>query len=336
MSRKTKAFLKIGVSLGLLVVLFSQLDWQEAEELVGNANPLWLVLPVIVSVIDRVWMAWKWRLLLAVLAPPPKLLDAIRVYYVSSFQGTVLPFGGLGPDILRYIHLRSSGIERHTISLSIVLERIIGLVATTAVGVVGILALLSRLDPATPLHTVFLWLLAACLLACLVGFLVFFHGPTQRFLYRIFGLDRLGERLANRPSAQKVAEAVGSYRRAPREIATNLVLSVLEQLFPIVSLYTAALAFQIPLTLLDCLAVTPVTSIVKRIPIGYAGIGVREGAMVFILGLLGVGYSDTLVLSTALFFAYLVSLLPGAFWSFSSQSREIPRDALTTARASGT
>lgn len=148
MSRTTKTFLKIGVSLGLLVVLFSQLDWQEAEELVRNANPLWLVLPVIVSVIDRVWMAWKWRLLLAVLSRPPKLLDAIRVYYVSSFQGTVLPFGGLGPDILRYIHLRSSGIERHTISLSIVLERVIGLVATTAVGVVGILALLSKIGRA--------------------------------------------------------------------------------------------------------------------------------------------------------------------------------------------
>lgn len=325
MSKKTKTYLKIGVSLGILIVLFSRLDWREAEELIRNANPLWLLLPVIVSVIDRVWMAWKWRLLLAVLSTPPKLLDAIRVYYISSFQGTVLPFGGLGADIMRYVHLRSSGIEPHTISLSIVVERVIGLVATLMVGVVGILALLSKLDPASPLHTVFLWLLAGAGAACIASLLVFFHGPTQRLLYRMFRLDRLGERFRNRPIGQKLVDAIGAYQRAPREVATNLLLSVAEQLFPIVSLYTAAHAFQIPLTLLDCLAVTPVTLLVKRIPIGYAGIGIREGAMVFILGLLGVGYSDTLVLSTTLFLSFLLSLLPGAFWSLASPSRGVEK-----------
>lgn len=321
MSPKTKLFLKIGVSLGILVVLFSRLDWQEAEELVRNANPLWLLVPVVISVIDRVWMAWKWWLLLAVLSTPPKLMDAIRVYYISSFQGTVLPFGGLGSDILRYVHLRSSGIEPHTVSLSIVVERVIGLVATMAAGVVGILALLSKLDPASPLRPLFLWLLAGAIAACIAGVLVFFHRPTQRFLYRLSRLDRLGERFSNRPIVQKMVEAVGSYQRAPRAVATNLVLSIVEQFIPVLSLYTAAIALQVPVTLLDCVAVTPVTMIVKRLPIGYAGLGLREGAMVFVLGLLGVGYSDTLVLSTTLFLTFLASQLPGAFWGSISRRR---------------
>lgn len=315
MSARTKTLIQIGVSLAIVTVLYYRLDWAEAQALVRGANPFLLAVPVVVSAVDRVWMAWKWRLLLAVLCRPPSVLEAIRVYYVSSFQGVALPLGGLGPDILRYFHLRSHGVSAHAVTVSIVIERILGLVATIVAGVIGLIALQRELGADAGVPGGLMWLLLALLGASIAFFLSLFHDRSRPRIYRVLGLRPARGRLGRHPAAQKVVEAIERFRSVPGRVVANLLLSITEQLFSVISLYVAALALRIPLTITQCLAVAPLTVLAQRIPIGYAGIGIREGALVVLLGLFGVAYADIIVLSSALLLTFLVSLLPGAVWS---------------------
>ena len=261
-------------------------------------------------------MAWKWRMLLAVIAEPPSLYKAIKVYYISSFQGIAIPLGGLGPDIVRYVHLRSSRIPINAIAASIVLERIIGITATMMIASYGALSFARRLGSESEFSTSFIWAFTISLAAATISLLLLFHKFSQSLMAKVFRVNRLKKL----PLMQKTIESVQSFSYKPGEIGKNLLLSIIEQLFSVLSLYFGAMAFNISLSLYDCLAVAPISSLLQRLPISYAGIGIKEGAHVFLLGLLGVKFDNALVLSTSLFLAFLLSLLPGIIWTIGENN----------------
>lgn len=310
--KRAKVLLRVLVSAGVLYILFRQLDWQQASKILTSANLLWLIPPVVVMVIDRCWMAWKWRMLLAVLGPVPSLYDSIRVYYVSSFQGIAIPLGGLGPDIVRYAHLRSSDLSRHSVAISIVMERAIGILATGIVAVLaggGLVQKVGGLGDANVLSTILL--VGGGGSAVLGGLL--FSSRIQRRVYRLLTRSRV---LARSDTLERFAEALRQYRDVPGVILLNLVLALVEQFFSVLVFFFGGIALQVPVTLIDCLAVVPISSLIQRLPVSYAGLGIREGALVFLFGVLGVGYSEVLILSSVVFILFLVTLLPGLLWSF--------------------
>jgi len=311
-SRRAKFFLRVLVSAGILYVLFRQLNWQRASEIVAEANLLWVVPPAVVMICDRCWMAWKWRMLLAVLGPVPSLYDAVRVYYVSSFQGIAIPLGGLGPDIVRYVHLRSSEVSRHSVAISIVMERAIGILATGAVAVLGGILLTQKVGAVGGAGVMTGVLLTGGIGSAVLGGLLF-SPRIQKGIYRLLTRSSI---LAQNDTFKRFAEALRKYRDAPGAMFLNLVLALIEQLFPVLVLFLGGIAFQVSVTFVDCLAVVPISTLLERLPLSYAGVGIREGALVFLFGLLGVAYSDVLILSSAMFILFLITLLPGMLWSF--------------------
>ena len=76
----------------------------------------------------------------------------------------------------------------------------------------------------------------------------------------------------------------------------------------------------IGLDLLDCLVLIPPVMLITTMPISIAGWGVRETAMVYVLGLVGVSEADSLVISVIIGILFLiVSLLGGLFWLSGKQ-----------------
>lgn len=311
-SEVVKNLLRVLVSAGILYVLFRQLDWQQASEVVAEAKLIWLVPPMLVQVVDRCWMAWKWKQLLAVLGPVPSLYDSIRVYYVSSFQGIAIPLGGLGPDIVRYVHLRSSEISRHSVAISIVMERAIGILATGIVTVLGGSILMQKVGAFGGASALKGILLAGGIGSVVLGSLLF-SPRIQKEIYRLLTRSSV---FAQNNTFERFAEALREYRDVPGVVFLNLVLALAEQLFPVLIFFLGSIAFQVPVALIDCLAVVPIGILIQRLPVSYAGLGLREGTLVFLFGLLGVSYSNALILSSAMFILFLVTLLPGVLWSF--------------------
>ena len=315
------------MSLGLLALLVSQVDWTRSLPLIKRADP-WLLLALLgVYGADRVLMALKWRQLLRVLDPRLGPIGAVRVYYESSFVGFAMPLGGLGPDLVRYVRLLKLGIAPHVTLVSMVMERLVGLVATLALTAVG-LAVLAALAKGSALGDFALVASAGALIASAAAAgTVFLPLAAQA-----------GERLVRRfrraaDKAAKHVDAVRAFAARRRLLAANLGLALREQTTPVWTYWIGSRALDTPLSLAACLAVAPVTVMIQRMPISYAGLGLREGSAAALLVALGYDYSEVLVVLMTLFVVFVVSLLPGAVIFKRSPRLADPPPAYPSARS---
>lgn len=322
MKFRLRIALQFVISIALLAVLLSQIDWSRGLTLIRGADLRWLGAVLAIQVADRLLMALKWHQLLHVLDRRLTRSGAIRVYYESSFTGFALPLGGLGPDIVRFFRLRKQGIDPHVTLTSMLMERLIGIVATLALLVVS-LVVLSRLVEEATLRQVLSAAAIGAFFVVTAAVLLMFCRRCMRAVSRLLRWCAAAARV----ELDKYHEAAGIYASARPVLAGNLMLSIVEQLMPVLAFWAGSRALGAPLPLVACLAVAPVTSIVQRLPISYAGLGLREGSAAAILVALGYDYSEAVVLTMTLFMVFLVSLLPGAAISLLSGRPPVPATA---------
>jgi glycosyltransferase 2 family protein len=304
---RLRVALQLGASVALLAFLISRLDWQRSLTLIRGAAPLLLAAVVAIQTADRLLMALKWHQLLRVLDSRLGRWGAIRVYYESTFIGFALPLGGLGPDIVRFVRLRNRGIDPHVTLASIVMERLNGVVATLALVAIG-LVVLAGLAPQPALREFALVSAAiASVSGAVAATLIFYPGLGR-------GIFRLLKRPAAIDTARfaKYVEAARAYSARRATLAINLGLSMIEQTAPVFTLWVGSHALGAPVPWIVCLAVAPVAVVIQRLPLTYAGLGLREGSAAALLVALGYDYSAALVLLMTLFVMFFISLLPGA------------------------
>lgn len=309
MSKRVRFWLQLLVSGGLLGLMLSYLDYDEAAQILGQAQPGYLFLMFVIYVTDRVLMAWKWNMLLRVLDQRLSLYEAIKLYYISSFMGYLLPLGGVGPDVVRVYKLKEQGIRVTTATVSIVVERLLGLVATLLIAIVGGLLLLKILATGT-LDRVVTGLIIVTVVGTGLALLFVFHDGLRAQLLHLSRIKHLLER----EKFKEFAASLAAYKACKRVLLIFLALSVFENLFPVFDIYVAGMALDIPLTFVQCLAVVPIATVLERLPISLFGLGLREGSYVVLFGLLGVGYSEALMIGIVTFFTFLLSLAPGLYW----------------------
>lgn len=310
--------LQLGASAALLALLISRLEWQRSLALIRGADALLLMLVVAIQSADRLLMALKWHQLLRVLDDRFGRAAAIRVYYESTFVGFALPLGGLGPDIVRFVRLRSRGLSSHVTLASIVMERIIGAVATLTLIVVG-LAVLAQLAPQPALRG-FARLAAIVAAGAVAAAVAMIFAPAVA--RGVIGRFRLATSLVTARFA-KYVEAARTYSTRNLTLAINLGLSLIEQTAPVFTLWIVSYALHTPLPWIVCLAVTPVAIVIQRLPLTYAGLGLREGSAAALLVALGYDYSAALLLFMMLFVMFCISLLPGAIMLVRSKPQPL-------------
>jgi glycosyltransferase 2 family protein len=302
---RLRALLQLAASIALVAFLLSRLDWQRSLALLGSADPLLLAAVIALQTADRILMALKWHQLLCVLDDRLSRREALRIYYESTFVGFALPLGGLGPDLVRFARLRSRGLDRHVTLASIVMERLNGLVATLALIGIG-LAVLGTLAPQPALRKFAQLGAFVAAIAFMLATVLIFRPSSDG------GLLRRLNRWLDSGRFAKYLEAARGYAVRRATLALNLGLSIIEQTAPVFTLWVVSHALHTPLPLLVCLAVTPVAIVIQRLPLTYAGLGLREGSAAALLVALGYDYSAALLLFMTLFVLFFISLLPGA------------------------
>jgi glycosyltransferase 2 family protein len=97
------------------------------------------------------------------------------------------------------------------------------------------------------------------------------------------------------------------------------------------------LSLGLPLSLADYLVFIPVVTVITLVPVSVGGWGVREGALVALLGLVGVPSHMALAFSVLFGFAGIVASLPafGFLWQGSGEAKpsNCPADLLELAAA---
>lgn len=270
--------------------------------------PGWIAVAVLLLLAQMVLLTVRWQQLVARCGGEFGFARLFRIEMIGAFFNQTLP-SSVGGDAMR-IWLLGKQTNWRVASYSVLLDRVIGLVA-----------------------------LASVVVICLPWSFDLVKDPVGRAALLVVGLGSIGGGLVflalsweqlnilqrwapTRHLAATAAVATGILR-TPRVMAPIFLLSMLIHLLTVVVAWSAARSVGANLSLLDSLLLVLPVALISVVPISIAGWGVREGAMVAAFAYAGLPQSDGLLVSILLGISYLLlGALGGVVWILSTQRTE--------------
>lgn len=323
------ARLLFGTSLIALLLYTTDV---EKLQITITSRSLWLLgIAYLVGFVDRIFMAYKWNLLLRARQITISLVDATITYLMSTFLGLFLP-STVGGDAIRAFFISRAGHPAADVTSSIVLERALGLLALmfTVVGSILVGGLIVSSDFLANFSKI-LWIVSSgamvTLLLIAISFSAWFR---QRVWVRVQHSFQWASRFKVHRFLNQLAESYMAYRSGKKLLAFFVLLSVLENLFPVTWSYILALALGLQVSLIDCFVVVPSVLILRRLPLSIDGIGIHESAFVYLLTLVGVPGHQGLLLGMATHVFAVTLVLPGGLFAIlrGVDSRQVQRPEL--------
>lgn len=298
-----KTVARWGITLGLLGVLVLVADVRSVLRILSNADPLLFLVALLVAIADRGLMIGKWIPLVRVLVPGVPILPAAKAYLGASFASLFLP-SSVGGDAVRAYAIGKNRDQITEVAVSILVERVLGFLGLTLVAGTVLLLALGSVPEAEPILP---WVLVGGVGAfCLVLLPIVFGSGEER------SGDDGGWWGKIRSLWNRILTGYRRYADYPRRVAVVGVLSALEQLVPIVIIWLLARALDVPAGMMAVALATPLSMFLMRLPIAIDGIGLVEGALVYFLGLFGVGADQALAIAVANRAVTTMAILPGA------------------------
>jgi uncharacterized membrane protein YbhN (UPF0104 family) len=225
---------------------------------------------------------------------------AIRAAFTSLFIGQFLP-GTLGGDGAKLWLLWRAGHALPTGAASIAADRVSALIGVLALILASLPGLIGLAAPDMA-HAVL-----AAVVALGVALTVALCVPI-----RLPGALR-GRRL---DAAFRVLDTMRATLRSA-DGAVAVALSVLVHLLSVAAVVLIATALGIALDFRPAVGIVATALLLAAVPLSVNGWGIREGAMVAGLALLGIGQADALLISVLLGLGVMLATLPGAaLWLF--------------------
>ncbi|MBL8644815.1 MAG: flippase-like domain-containing protein [Rhodospirillaceae bacterium] len=295
--RKRLLLIKGVITLALLVFLTDKLDTADLLARLKEAAPVFLFIAIVIVTLEVPLAAYRWMLLAQRTGAPMTFALALQLSFAGLFFGQVLP-ASIGGDVVRGVLAYRNGVDWQPLISSLVLDRIIALLAA----VVLILAALPWLVGGT--LGALMWTAGAS--ALLVGVLI------AGLFVDLLPLPR-------RLKDSKLGGAVlGLIALARRSLASGagagaLTISILIHLMTIGAVVALGASLGLGHILLPSMLVVPTALIAAAVPVSLNGWGVREGVMVAGFALFGIAEADAFLVSVLLGFSVVLSALPGGF-----------------------
>ena len=310
--------LRIAVSLLMLGVLwwkFPEIKWADLIPTWDLNTILWLLAATAMTFVGIVLSAVRWQSVLRALGLRERLRALVPLYFAGQFVSNVLPTT-IGGDVLRVSRLSKTNGEPETTFASVAIERLTGWFVLPLITFFG-LAInpgLRQLGRATLLALA----VAIVTLVALVVVLLAANHP------------RLGGRFSSTDGWRRFVDAihrgVTELRRQPLAALSILIAGLVYQVALCLAalMVAAALGFSW-LGLTALLAFYPAVLILQVLPIGIAGLGVRESAFVLFLVPLGVPAEKAVALGLVLYVINVVASLFGApAFAVGGRKRPVP------------
>lgn len=292
--------IKIVFALVLLVALVCYSgELSEYLQVLDNLSVLGVLSVVIMIMLDRLLMTYKWLRLLAMKDVNPRFLPSLKIYCSSSIWGLFLP-ATIGADSARIICMHNMGYRLSELVASVLVERILGFIAVASVALVGTLYLAS-MQPDNLLLAETLLIVAGALSLAIVLFLLSLNNKLFQWL-----LSFIPQCLRSNTFFRKFSgfhDLYVGYKSQNWQLVLFYILSFIEQILVVSIFWVISRDLDVGISYLQLLGAVMITLIVARIPVSPGGLGVFEGTLVMLLALNGV--EPTLSLTMALIYRVL-------------------------------
>jgi glycosyltransferase 2 family protein len=305
-NRRTKALIKVLLSVLLLFWLFRSVHPAEILSAATKANISFLVLAAVCQVASNLLTGFRWYLTMNILhmQAPPSFF--VRSFFKGTFFNQILP-GSIGGDGVRMLDLKTLGYGASDAVEGVIIDRGIGLLCLLVLCLSGTFLGTDLLPPA-----VFRGIRVLCI-SGIFGFLllaILCRVPILRKLRWISFLTRISEKIWRVFSAG-------------HRTAIILSFSVIVHILAIFSIYFISQSIGQNLGLLIFLVIFPSVVLLTVIPVSFAGWGVREGAMVGLFMSAGADKAPILLISILYGLAVMLASFPGfIFWLTRKEEKE--------------
>jgi uncharacterized membrane protein YbhN (UPF0104 family) len=297
-------WLRLCIGGGLLALLVSWVDLDQALGVVAGARLDYLALLPVALLADRLIAAFRQYILLRGRHPAVTFRGIVRLVFVSGFAGYFMP-GTVGVEAVRVYGLSRTTADLALSVTAVLVERLTALFALCLLVLFGV----AMRPPGLPDDYGWLaWFALAALIVVWCGLL----SPLLRRLSLLaLSIDWLAP---VRRGVQKVYLVLDDYKRSPWLLLWSLVVAVIFQLNRCLVVAIGAAALEFPLPFLYFVIIVPITALASMMPISIAALGVREAAFVYLFGLVGMPPEVSFPLALLTRLAGLLMLVPGAWY----------------------
>ncbi len=280
--------LRYGLSIAIVLLLFSYVDWDLLLVALAQARIAALLLAVLVVVVSLWIRAIRWRILL-VSTTQISILDLFWLGLTGITLNVILP-ASLGDVAKAYYAYRRTGLKEEVLS-SAVLDKLLGLLS---VFILGTLAALSQ-----DLHQY-------AYVTVPLGIVLFIPSFFPQVLPWTL-LERLQGRLLRDRLIVRKLRAAFSVDLKQRVLC--LLVSFVGWLVTSLIFYLLCLAFSIPISYIHVVALAPLLTIARLVPITVSGLGTQEALIMYLFSQSGISVTSALVVSLS--FTVVTTFIPG-------------------------
>jgi hypothetical protein len=261
--------------------------------------------------LTRLIAAYRWYALLKQVDPAVAFGNILRLVFVSGFVGYFMP-GTLGIEALRIYGFMRTTANAALAVASVAVDRVLGTFALILLALCG-LALLPAALPAGIAPAALPEELAHVGWAGLLMLTILTVAGLEPRL-RCLALHLLSRWRRAQDGVRKVFGILDTWRARPWSLLWNALVAVGFHLLRCAAVAIGAAAFGFELPLVVYVAMTPLITMLARIPISIAGLGVQEAGFVYFYGMFGMPAEIALLLSLVIRACTILSSAPGAWF----------------------
>jgi glycosyltransferase 2 family protein len=305
--------LKLALAFIAIATIYFSGKFTAGWRQIGHLDP-WFALAAAVAGMAQIGLGGlRWRYILIRLGAPLKALEALQLFYISTFFNTYV-WGAVGGDVLRAWLTYRVNVSPANSAFSVILDRV------AAIAGVALLMLVTMPWLAVQAgYNLQPFVLAATGGAILIGIVL------------VSKLEHLPANWRSSRIARLVHEMGSATRQALLKPAAVpvVIMAILAQLALGVMTYLLAKALAIEVSLLACVALMQPVALMVALPISIGGWGLREAGIIGLFALVNVSVPNALLLSVSLgVLVSLISLPGGLVWllwrSCNAEERSSP------------
>ena len=279
--KKNKKFVSlIRFLIGFLILffLFYWIDFKEVWRILTNTDWKILLILFVVFILDRLFMAFKWGILLKKYSDDIKFKDLAKAYLYSAFVGQLIPVSISG-DVIRYYKIKKESLSGSDVFTSILLEKLFGTMALLTVVFISMLLVQNQITGFPGFKS----LVEIVSVSLIIVMLLFVFLIKRRAFDKPIGF--IPQKLSSK--VLKITQALKSYFENKEILVLFFLLCLLEQIFPIFADFLFARSLNIDISIVQMGFVVSTTLLFARLPISPSSIGFQEGVLVGLFLLLG-------------------------------------------------
>lgn len=297
-------FFRLFVGISIIVFLFLVVDLEHFHR-PNELNIGYIIAAFLLVFLDRLFNAYRWSILINSKDLNATFTEIVKIYFKSNFLGLIMP-SSVGGEFLKgygLSKLTSKAIDSFS---SVILERILGLIALTSICTGSCFFFYNELER-------FPVVIAMRDLSIVILMLTLSILPIGYFCFPFINKISWEKRGSIFLLMEKAWLSFYDYRKQKRKLSTAFLYSFLIQFLRIVFIWSLGNGLGITLESSYYFVFVPFVQLAGMIPLSVAGLGIEEGAFVYFFSVIGANPAGILGMAILARILTILSILPGGW-----------------------